>query len=68
MTTVEYEIINTILAGKVLSLIENKIPCFVFIQQTNTINVDVFVTISIKCRKEDAAFVEEMLAPFVSKE
>lgn len=46
---------------KVLDKVENSIPCF-----TEVKDVEMnFVELIVKCREDDAAFVEKSFAPFV---
>ena len=65
MTTLEYTITNNLMAGLALKEIETKIPCFWNVSSTDFENVEEFITVTIHCRKEDAEFVKEVLAPFV---
>lgn len=65
MTTLEYTITNNLMAGLALKEIESKIPCFYSISDSNSENVEEFITVTIHCRNEDAEFVKEVLAPFV---
>ena len=45
--------------------IEERIPCFTEVNFWYTPDDEVMVTLVIRCREQDAAFVERMLAPFV---
>ena len=45
--------------------IEERIPCFTEVNFWVTPDDEVMVTLVIRCREQDAAFVERMLAPFV---
>lgn len=45
--------------------IEDRIPCFTEVNFWDTPDGEVMVTLVIRCREQDAAFVEKMLAPFV---
>lgn len=65
MTTLEYTITNNLMAGLALKDIESKIPCFYNISDTDFENLEDLITVTIHCRKEDAEFVKEILAPFV---
>ena len=53
------------MAGLAIKEIESKIPCFYDISDSNFENLKDFITVTIHCRKEDAEFVKEVLAPFV---
>lgn len=46
-----------------VNVISERIPCFVSAMPAE--EDESFLYIEIKCRAEDARFVEEMLAPFV---
>lgn len=65
MTTLEFTIYNNLMAGFALNDMESKIPCFVSLSDWTFENLEDFITVTIQCRKEDARFVEETLAPFV---
>ena len=65
MTTMEYTISNNLMAGFALKEIESKIPCFYNLSNTDFENLEDLITVTIHCRKEDAEFVKEILAPFV---
>ena len=65
MTTMEYTINNNLMAGFALKEIESKIPCFYNLSNTDFENLEDLITVTIHCRKEDAEFVKEILAPFV---
>lgn len=65
MTTMEYTITNNLMAGLALKEIETKIPCFWNVSDSDFENLEDFITVTIHCRKEDAEFVKEILAPFV---
>ena len=65
MTTLEYTITNNLMAGLAIKEIESKIPCFYSIFNTDFENLEDLITVIIHCRKEDADFVKEILAPFV---
>lgn len=65
MTTLEYTITNNLVAGLALKEIENKIPCFYDISDTDSENMEDYITATIYCRNEDVEFVEKILAPFV---
>ena len=65
MTTMEYTINNNLMAGLALKEIESKIPCFYNLSNTDFENLEDLITVAIHCRKEDAEFVKEILAPFV---
>lgn len=65
MTTLEYTITNNLMAGLALKEIETKIPCFWNVSDSDFENLEDFITVTIHCRKEDAEFVKEILAPFV---
>ena len=65
MTTMEYTINNNLMAGLALKEIESKIPCFYNLSNTDFENLEDLITVTIHCRKEDAEFVKEILAPFV---
>ena len=65
MTTMEYTITNNPLAGLALKEIETKIPCFWDVSDSDYENLEDRITVTIHCRKEDAEFVKEILAPFV---
>ena len=45
--------------------IEERIPCFTEVNFWYTTDDEVMITLVIRCREQDAAFVERMLAPFV---
>lgn len=65
MTTLEYTITNNLVAGLALKEIEGKIPCFFDISDTDSENMEDYITVTIYCRNEDVEFVEKILAPFV---
>ena len=65
MTTMEYTINNNLMAGLALKEIETKIPCFWDVSDSDYENLEDRITVTIHCRKEDAEFVKEILAPFV---
>ena len=65
MTTLEYTITNNLMAGLALKEIETKIPCFWDVSDSDYENLEDRITVTIHCRKEDAEFVKEILAPFV---
>lgn len=65
MTTLEYTITNNLMAGLALKEIETKIPCFWNVSDSDYENLEDRITVTIHCRKEDAEFVKEILAPFV---
>lgn len=65
MTTLEYTISNNLMAGFTLNDMESRIPCFVSLSNWDFDNLEDTITVTIQCRKEDARFVEETLAPFV---
>lgn len=65
MTTMEYTITNNLMAGLALKEIETKIPCFWDVSDSDFENLEDLITVTIHCRKEDAEFVKEILAPFV---
>ena len=65
MTTMEYTITNNLMAGLALKEIETKIPCFWNVSDSDFENLEDRITVTIHCRKEDAEFVKEILAPFV---
>ena len=65
MTTLKCTITNNLMAGLALKDIESKIPCFYNISDTDFENLEDLITVTIHCRKEDAEFVKEILAPFV---
>ena len=65
MTTMEYTITNNLMAGLALKEIETKIPCFWDVSDSDFENLEDRITVTIHCRKEDAEFVKEILAPFV---
>lgn len=65
MTTLEYTITNNLMAGLALKEIESKIPCFYNLFNADFENLEDLITVTIHCRKEDADFVKEILAPFV---
>ena len=65
MTTMEYTITNNLMAGLALKEIETKIPCFWDVSDSDYENLEDRITVTIHCRKEDAEFVKEILAPFV---
>ena len=65
MTTMEYTINNNLMAGLALKEIETKIPCFWDVSDSDYENLEDQITVTIHCRKEDAEFVKEILAPFV---
>lgn len=65
MTTLEYTITNNLMAGLALKEIESKIPCFYNLSNADFENLEDLITVTIHCRKEDADFVKEILAPFV---
>lgn len=48
-----------------ISTIEDRIPCFTEVNFWDTSEDEVMVMLTIRCREQDAAFVERMLAPFV---
>lgn len=48
-----------------ISTIEDRIPCFTEVNFWDTTEGEVMVTLVIRCREQDAAFVERILAPFV---
>ena len=61
----EYTINNNLMAGLALKEIETKIPCFWDVSDSDYENLEDRITVTIHCRKEDAEFVKEILAPFV---
>ena len=61
----EYTITNNLMAGLALKEIETKIPCFWDVSDSDFENLEDRITVTIHCRKEDAEFVKEILAPFV---
>lgn len=65
MTTLEYTIINNVIAGLTLRAIEEKFPCFVNLFNADFENQDDTITVSITCRREDAPYIKDYLAPFV---
>ena len=48
-----------------LAEIEDRIPCFMEVNFWDAPEGELLVTLVIRCREQDAAFVEKMLAPFV---
>ena len=65
MTTLEYTITNNLMAGLALKEIETKFPCFWDVSDSDFENLEDLITVTIHCRKEDAEFVKEILAPFI---
>ena len=65
MTTLEYTIINNVMAGLTLRAIEEKFPCFSSLSNADFENQDETITVTITCRKEDAHSIEEYLEPFM---
>lgn len=65
MTTLEYTIINNLIAGLTLRAIEEKFPCFTNLSNANFENMDDAIDVTITCRDEDAPYIKEYLAPFV---
>ena len=65
MTTLEYTITNNVIAGLTLRTIEEKFPCFVNLFNADFENQDDTITVSITCRREDAPYIKDYLAPFV---
>lgn len=65
MKTVEYGIVNNLLAGMALQAIANRIPCFIHVENKDPENTQTFINIAIECREADLPFVERVLAPFV---
>ena len=65
MTTLVQTITNNLMAGLSIKEIESKIPCFYDISDSDFKNLEDLITVTIHCRKEDAEFVKEILAPFV---
>ena len=65
MTTLEYAITNNLMAGLTLRMIEEKFPCFSDFSNADFENQDETITVTITCRKEDAPYIKEYLAPFV---
>ena len=65
MTTLKYTIINNLMAGLTLRAIEEKFPCFSDLSNADFENQDDTITVTITCRKEDAPYSKEYLAPFV---
>ena len=65
MTTLEYTIINNVIAGLTLQTIEEKFPCFVNLFNADFENQDDTITVTITCRREDAPYIKDYLAPFV---
>ena len=65
MTTLEYTITNNLMAGLTLRAIEEKFPCFSNLSNSDFENQDDTITVTITCRKEDAPYIKEYLAPFV---
>ena len=65
MTTLEYAITNNLMAGLTLLAIEEKFPCFSDLSNADFENQDETITVTITCRKEDAPYIKEYLAPFV---
>ena len=65
MTTLEYTLINNLMAGLTLRAIEEKFPCFSNLSNADFENQDDTITVTITCREEDAPHIKEYLAPFV---
>lgn len=65
MTTLEYTLINNLIAGLTLRSIEEKFPCFSDLSNADFENQDDTITVTITCREEDAPYIKEYLAPFV---
>ena len=65
MTTLEYTLINNLMAGLTLRAIEEKFPCFSDLSNADFENQDENITVTITCRNEDAPYIKEYLAPFV---
>ena len=65
MTTLEYTIINNLMAGITLRSIEEKFPCFFNLTHADLENQDDLITVTITCRREDAPYIKDYLAPFV---
>lgn len=65
MITMEYDLINNLMAGLTLRAIEEKFPCFSELSDADFGNIDDTITVIITCRKEDAPYIKEYLAPFV---
>ena len=65
MTTLEYTLINNLIAGLTLRAIEEKFPCFSDLSNADFENLEDTITVTIQCREEDVNFIKEHLAPFV---
>ena len=65
MTTLEYTLINNLMAGLTLRAIEEKFPCFSSLSNADFENQDETITVTITCRNEDVPYIKEYLAPFV---
>ena len=65
MTILEYTITNNLMAGLALRAIEERIPCFCHLSDADFENLEDTITVTITCRKEDAPYIKEYLAPFV---
>lgn len=65
MTTMEYALINNLMAGLALRTIEEKFPCFFNLFNEDSENLEETIIVTITCREEDAPHIKEYLAPFV---
>ena len=65
MTSLEFELCNNLMAGMTLRAIEEKFPCFVNLFNADFENQDDTITVTITCRREDAPYIKDYLAPFV---
>ena len=65
MTTLDYTLINNLMAGLTLRMIEEKFPCFSNLSNADFENLDDTITVTITCRKEDAHSIEKYLEPFM---
>lgn len=65
METMDFIITNNLMAGLTLKAIEEIIPCFINTSNADLENLEEAIEITISCRKEDANFVKNALAPFV---
>lgn len=65
MTTMEYTLINNLMAGLTLRMIEEKFPCFFNLFNADFENQDDTITVTITCRREDAPSIKEYLEPFM---
>lgn len=61
MTTKVYNVEITTRAIKAIQSLEENIPCFVNYTEKDTERY----TVVIRCREEDVAYVERVLAPYV---